>query len=134
MTVLRILHVDDDPGDRQLLREAVTDAGIAAELIGVDSGERALARLRGGLVPQVVLLDLNMRGLQGRDVLQTIRAEPALAALRVVIFTTSDAPSDRAACASLGSDGYLVKPSVYGELVELVRRIDSTWLAPHRGG
>jgi CheY-like chemotaxis protein len=130
-----LLHVDDDRGDLQLLREAVADCGTAVDVVSLASGEAALAHLRrlgdeAPARPNLILLDLNLRGMQGTEVLRAIKADAALAGIATVILTTSSRPSDRETCERLGADGYHVKPGSYQDLLDLVRALDRDHLSP----
>jgi DNA-binding response OmpR family regulator len=128
-----VLHVDDDPGDLQLLREAFAENHIAAEIVSVASGEAALDYLRRESAslgrPRLVLLDLNLRTMSGREVLQAIKREPALSGITTVILTTSDHSADRDACLKMGADSYCVKPSSFSALLELVQALTARHLA-----
>lgn len=126
----------------------VDDDHIGAELTvailrGVDprlavavawDGEQALQILRrapGGTAdtaaPHVVFLDLNMPRLDGHEVLREIRADPALAGMRVVILTNSDRPADIAESMRLGADAHLAKPISVVELSQRLREIAHLW-------
>jgi CheY-like chemotaxis protein len=131
-----LLHVDDDHGDLQLMREAVADTGAAVEVVSIASGEAALIHLRrvgagSPERPRLILLDLNLRGMQGTEVLRELKGDRALATIPTVILTTSSRPSDREACERLGADGYHVKPASYQELLELVRELDARHFPPN---
>ena len=81
-------------------------------------------------LPQVVFLDLNMPRLDGHDVLRDIRATPALAAIRVVIFTNSDRPSDIAESLRLGAEAHVAKPVSVEALVARLRGLAHLWHPP----
>ena len=134
----RILLVEDNEFDIELARTAFDAIGLPGEPIVTRDGQEALDYLRreGEFAephppsPQLVLLDLHMPRLDGLDVLRSVKQDQRLRDIPVVVFTTSNAPADRAACAALGADDYQVKPNDFGEFLTLVQLLTSRWLAP----
>lgn len=125
---MRILLVEDLSSDALLLREALRDAGLDHELIVANDGEEALALLHAdGPLPQLVLLDLNLPGLSGRDVLDDIRAHPRLEALPVVVLSTSNAPSDISFAYAHRANAYVRKPNGFEALSGVARAIRDFW-------
>jgi CheY-like chemotaxis protein len=105
----RILVVDDAPDMRVLCREALGRLGH--EVVTVRDGEEALSFLElAPDLPDLVLLDVQMPGLDGWEVLERIRAHPRTAELRVVMFTVRSRREDRVRAWSRGCDGYVSKP------------------------
>ena len=106
------------------------------------TGKDAMAVLRqqppraGCPVPDLVLLDLNMPQMDGREVLREIRGDPALATIPVVVLTTSEAERDVAASYGLGASGFVTKPVDVDELFKLIEAVEQYWFAtvrrPHR--
>ena len=78
--------------------------------------------------PSLILLDLNLRGQDGCDFLKRLRSDPRFAMLPVVVFTTSDDPTDLARCYASGANGYVVKPGIFAELVQCIHDICRYWL------
>lgn len=127
-----ILLVEDNPDDAELTRIAFAEAGVDYRLHVVGDGVQALAYLRGcstADLPSLVLLDLNLPKLNGREVLETIRAEPATRSLPVVVLTTSAEPFDVDQVYELGANSYIQKPVEFERFVEVVRQIGLYWLA-----
>lgn len=130
-----ILMADDDPDDRQLAADALAEARLANPLVFVEDGEQLLEYLRGTgrfasqptVRPAVILLDLNMPRLDGREALEEIKADPALRQIPVVILTTSAEEEDIVASYDLGVAGYVTKPVTFSELVEVMRGIGDYW-------
>ncbi len=97
---VHILLVEDDPGDIVLTKEALKNGRIYNALDVVEDGERALKFLRreapysDATRPDLILLDLNMPRMDGRETLEHIKADPALRAIPVVVLTTSDDDQD----------------------------------------
>jgi CheY-like chemotaxis protein len=122
---IRILMVDDDAEDRQLLQDSFEEIGYAHSIHYEENGEKALEYLHqcvaNGELPELVILDLNMPRLNGRQTLQSIKEHPALKNMKVVIYSTSLNPKERDECISLGAHSYVVKPNTYKESLEIAR-------------
>jgi CheY-like chemotaxis protein len=126
---LRILVVDDSSADVRLLQEAVREQRLDADLTAVEDGEQALAHLRSGNAPpDLILLDLNLPRLDGREVLRILKRDPALLSIPVIVLSTSTSPADVRACYALHANAYLVKPMAIDDLSELVRAVRDFWL------
>jgi CheY-like chemotaxis protein len=124
----RILVVEDSSADVRLLREAVREHGISVDLEAVADGERALGRLRdGGDTPDLVLLDLNLPGVDGRRVLAEMRLHSQLRAIPVVVLTSSDAASDITGSYEAGASCYVTKPGELTAFQSAVRSIEAFW-------
>ena len=114
-TVLRILHVEDNEAHAELVRRGFEDHRIDNQIEHVMTGEEALGRLKECLqtedgLPDVVLLDLRLPGIDGLEVLTAIRDTDGLEELPVVILTTSEAEWDRLKAYERHMNGYIVKP------------------------
>ena len=116
-----------------LVREALAEHGLAADLEVVEDGRDAIARIRGegryaqAPVPDVVLLDLNLPRCDGRDVLRAIRENPATAKVPVAVLTSSDSPRDRADVAELAADRYVLKPFSLDEFMIVGAIVRELW-------
>lgn len=135
-TAPTVLYVEDDPDDRLLAEMAQRESGVANPLVFVADGEEAMHYLRrsgnhadrvGLPQPGIILLDLNMPGVDGQETLQMIRADPALRRIPVVILTTSTAATDIAASYDAGANSYIVKPSTFSSFVYLFDRLCGYW-------
>lgn len=114
----RILIIDDNQLDAQLLREAFAECGFAPAVVWAPSGPLGLEYLKhfaGDGDPLLVVLDLNMPAVHGREILATMRGDERFREVPVLVFTTSALPADREACESLGVAGYLRKPTTFSE-------------------
>ncbi len=132
-----ILLVEDNPDDVELTRIAFAEAGSGYVIRVVTDGEQALDYLlaRGehasrdiNDLPALVLLDLNLPKLNGREVLQAIRENPASRSLPVVVLTTSAEPMDVGSVYELGANSYIQKPVEFERFVDVVRQIGLYWL------
>lgn len=134
--VVTILLVEDDPGDQALTRRALEEGGLPIELQIVEDGEEALEYLqRTGRFaapgaaprPDLVLLDLNLPRLDGKQVLQRMRAIPELRGLPVVALTTSRHEADVARTYELGANSYIAKPVDMEQFVATLKELGSYW-------
>ncbi|WP_242006713.1 response regulator [Aerolutibacter ruishenii] len=141
-----ILLVEDNPDDVELTRIAFREAKIANALTVVSDGAEALDYLfaRGAHagrnpaeLPSIVLLDLNLPKVNGREVLQAIRANEATKTLPVVVLTTSAEPFDVETSYALGVNSYIQKPVDFEQFVWAVKQVGLYWLVlnhPRTGG
>jgi CheY-like chemotaxis protein len=129
-----ILMVDDNPADIDLTSEVLAQSEQHLHVNAVNDGAEAISFLRhqGKYVhapaPDLVVLDLNLPRKDGRDVLAKMKADPALAKIPVVIFTTSQANSDITRSYELGANCYLRKPGNLPEFVAMVQSMAKFWL------
>ena len=127
---IEVLLVEDDPGDVMMTREAFQDYKLHNELHVVSDGAEAMAFLRqegeyaGRPRPDLVLLDLNLPRMDGRQVLEAIKSDPELASIPVVVLTTSENEDDVLRSYSLHANAYVTKPVDFQRFIEVVRRID----------
>src|SRR4051812_30960500 len=131
---IHILLVEDNPGDVRLTREALRGAKVANDLQVVGDGEEAInyLRRRGGSSdaprPDIVLLDLNLPRLDGREVLSDIKSDPDLAKIPIIILTSSSAERDIHSAYELHANCYISKPVDFTEFIEAVRSLEGFWL------
>ena len=132
-----ILVAEDDPTDAYFFQRAFKRAGLPVTLHFVRDGQEVLDYLQGEgqftdrtahPLPQLVLLDLKMPRLDGFDVLEWVRKQPAFNTLQLVIFSSSEEPKHINRAYGLGANWYLVKPHSMDELTALVGRFKKHWL------
>ena len=130
---IRLLLADDNQGDVRLVREALREAGRPVELQVVRNGEEALARLRrldgqeGAARPDLILLDLNMPRMDGRETLRRLKADQALRAIPIIVFSSSRSAEDVAACYALHANCFVAKPADFEGFERVIRAIDAFW-------
>lgn len=137
MTRKEILLVEDNPDDVELTRLAFEESRIGNKLVVVSDGAAALDYLfaKGKYserdptqLPSIVLLDLNLPKIDGREVLQAIRANETTRTLPVVVLTTSAEPFDVEASYALGVNSYIQKPVDFEQFVWAVKQVGLYWL------
>jgi CheY-like chemotaxis protein len=138
MTVqpITILMADDDEEDRMLTRKAFELNRVNNELRFVEDGEDLLdylyqrGKYEGGTSaprPGLILLDLNMPRLDGREALAIIKRDPGLRRIPVVVMTTSEADQDIARSYDLGANSYVTKPVTFESLAQVIKALDQYW-------
>lgn len=134
-TPIEILLVEDSPGDVRLTREALRDAKVQNHLHVALDGIEAMNFLgRDGTHakaprPDLILLDLNLPRMSGREVLEQIKQDSELMSIPVVILTTSAAEEDVIRSYRLHANCYITKPVDLDQFIKVVKSIDNFWLA-----
>ena len=130
-----ILLVEDEPADAYLVRQAFIENRILVDLHHVCDGVEALAYLNRQEPyvdvprPNLILLDLNMPRMDGRRFLGEIKKDAELAAIPVVILTTSDVERDTLSSYRQGAAGYIVKPLDVDQFIEIIKGLEQYWFA-----
>jgi CheY-like chemotaxis protein len=134
---ISILMADDDEDDQLLAREALAENRLANPIHFVTDGEQLLAFLRNRAPyedreayprPGLILLDLNMPRMDGREALREIKADPDLRSIPIVVLTTSKAEEDILRSYDLGANSYITKPVSFEGLIEVMRSLGGYWL------
>ncbi|MFC0505908.1 response regulator [Micromonospora costi] len=127
---VRILVVDDDPGDVLMIEEALADSDVDKVIDVVGDGQEAMEFLRRegrhaqAMRPDVILLDLNMPRMDGRQVLGEVKQDEDLRTIPVVVLTTSNADTDILGSYTLQANAYVTKPIDLDDFNDVVHRID----------
>jgi chemotaxis family two-component system response regulator Rcp1 len=131
--VMHVLLVEDNPGDVLLTQEALATAEVATLLTVVGDGDAAIAYLdeaegyEGRVRPDLVLLDLNLPGTMGREVLSHVKADSRLRGLPVVVLTSSRARADVADAYDRHANTYVAKPMAFEDYDRVIRCIEEYW-------
>jgi len=128
-----ILLAEDNAGDVRLTQEALKDAKVLNNLIVAADGVEALAILRGEdgkqpSRPDLILLDLNMPRMDGRELLEEIKKDNSLRRIPVVVLTTSAADRDVLQAYELNANCYITKPVDLGQFMRVIKHIEDFWL------
>jgi chemotaxis family two-component system response regulator Rcp1 len=130
---IEVLLVEDNPADVRLMREALKDSKVCNNLHVTHDGETAMSFLRregafsGVPEPHLILLDLNLPGKDGREVLDEIKTDPYLKHIPVVVVTTSAAEADILKSYCLHANCYVTKPVNLDQFIKVVNAIEDFW-------
>jgi CheY-like chemotaxis protein len=134
-----ILLAEDEPADAHLLRLALIESRVEADLEHVVDGREALEYLRQqghrflhARRPNLILLDLNMPRMDGREFLAAVKEDAALCDIPVVVLSTSQVERDVVAAYRLGASGYIAKSPDVTEFTEEIRQLTAYWACPER--
>ena len=129
-----ILLVEDDPGDQKLINVSLKDQKIGTEVYTADSGEEAMDFLyqRGKYSdcapqPDLILLDLNMPGMGGKEFLRRIKEDEKMKSIPVIILTSSDSDDDILDTYNLHASGYVKKPVKLEDFKRVMKQINEYW-------
>jgi CheY-like chemotaxis protein len=133
---ITILMADDDVDDRDLAREALAESRVLNDLHAVNDGAELLEYVRhegrytaeNAPRPDIILLDLNMPKVDGREALAALKKDPKLRSIPVVILTTSRAEEDVVRSYDLGANSFISKPVTFAGLVEVMRELGQYWV------
>lgn len=131
---LSILVAEDDADDRILLADAFAESGVSVSLDFATDGVELIERLLWRdaephvTLPDLVLLDLNMPRMDGRESLRAMREHPRLRHLPVIILTTSSAELDIRLSYQLGANSYVTKPRRFDELIAVLHSLERYWM------
>ena len=130
-----VLLVEDDAGDVELIRETLKDSKVLVNINVVINGEQALSYLRHeepyqqSLRPDLILCDLNMPKMDGRQLLQIIKKDEDISNIPVIILTTSDSETDIVKSYGLGANCYVTKPLDLKQFSLVVNTIENFWFS-----
>jgi len=133
---ITILLAEDDYDDRYLISEALDESGVETQLFIVENGEDLLDYLQGNggyadresyPLPSLILLDLNMPLMDGREALAEIKKDPELRRIPIIVLTTSQAVDDVQETYELGITGFITKPMTFSGLVDVMKSVGNYW-------
>lgn len=133
--IANILLIEDNPGDARLTQEALREGRIPHRLLIADTGFAALeilyrAKTDGGdIKPNLILLDLNLPGKDGGEVLQEIKSDAILRRIPVIILTTSSDEEDIIRSYDLHANCYIIKPMDMHSFARVVRQVEEFWFS-----
>jgi chemotaxis family two-component system response regulator Rcp1 len=132
--LVQILLIEDNPGDVRLTREALKEAKFRNTVQVVGDGVEALAYLRqqgqysGAMRPHLIMLDLNLPRMDGREVLAAIKKDVDLRRIPVVVLSSSEAETDIARAYELHANAYVTKPVDIDHFLQVVKAIEEFWV------
>ena len=122
-----VLYADDDLDDKEWVNDACRNANSSLELKFVENGKEVLNYLENindKEIPSLIVLDLNMPELDGRQTLKALKKHPHFNTIPVAVVTTSSSRIDRDVCQKLGAAIFLTKPDTYNEWQEIVKKLE----------
>lgn len=126
-----ILIVDDDADDREIIRDAFTSSLPDCAYVFLENGERLLNHLEDSPetgLPSLIMLDLNMPGKDGRELVKIIKEHKGFRHVPIVVFTTSSSHRDKKTVYDAGANCFITKPDTFNKLLELTNAIALLWL------
>jgi CheY-like chemotaxis protein len=132
-TSIRVLLVEDNPADADLMRETIEASKLHLDLATVKDGVEAIQYLRGEGAfagahrPDLILLDLNLPRMNGRQVLASVKSDADLCGIPVVVLTSSGAEQDIVQSYNLGANCYVIKPVDLKAFQSIVKQVESFW-------
>jgi CheY-like chemotaxis protein len=122
----KILLVDDDAEDREIIKDALNDLGYHSVFHFEENGEKALSFLEtafdSGNLPSIVILDLNMPRMNGTQTLRKLKTDPRFTSIPVIIYSTSLNNIERDECLALGAHSYVIKPVSYRDTLATAKK------------
>lgn len=131
---MEILLIEDNPGDARLTEEALKDSNISFNLKVVENGLEALSFLRGDeeysgrTVPDLILLDLNLPVMDGRELLDRMKEDELLRRIPVIVLTASKSENDVRRSYDSNANAYIVKPADFQQYSEVIKAVEDFWL------
>lgn len=129
-----ILVAEDDMDDRYLMKTALDETGITEDVQYVENGVELIQHLESVIdhngvlnYPKIILLDLNMPKMDGREVLKMLKSDEVYRKIPVIVFSTTKNQMEIQRCYELGANTYIIKPVSYDTLVETIRGICTYW-------
>jgi len=132
-TMIKVLLVEDNPADADLMRETIELSKLHLDLTTVKDGLEAIQYLRGlgafagAPRPDLILLDLNLPKMNGRQVLASVKGDADLRGIPVVVLTSSTAEQDIVQSYDLGANCYVIKPVDLKAFQAIVKQVESFW-------
>ena len=126
-----VFIVDDDEDDRESIRDAFRENKHVVDYVFMQSGDQLMGHFAENTkqdYPSLILLDLNMPGMNGKDVLKQMKKNESLRPIPVIVITTSSSRKEREASYQAGANCFITKPDSYNELVAVTNAIAKLWL------
>lgn len=126
--LLDVLLIEDDTIEIMKLNRTISTLNLKHNIIEANNGEQALSILKDkNILPDIILLDLNMPKINGIEFLKILKNDPHLKYLPTIILTTSNNRNDLLECYKIGIAGYVLKPLKYDDYVEKIKKLLAYW-------
>jgi CheY-like chemotaxis protein len=126
-----ILIVDDDADDREIIKDAFLSLEEEQEFIFLENGDKLIEYLEHNVatsLPSLILLDLNMPGNDGREVLKQLKTNKRYQHIPTIVLTTSSSNRDKLTSYDLGANCFITKPDTFNKMIDLTKCISKLWL------
>ena len=126
-----IVIADDDADDREIIRDAFAASLEDGDYVFSENGERLLNHLESSVetsLPSLIMLDLNMPGKDGRELVRIIKSDKRFQIIPIIVFTTSSSHRDKKSVYDSGANCFVTKPDTFNKLIELTGAIARLWL------
>lgn len=120
---MKILYIDDDADDVYIFSDAIEKVDPAIECDFAHNAQDALFKLKSQRLPDMIFLDINMPEMNGKQFLESIKSNPLLRHIPIVMYSTSDSPRELLECRNLGASAYIVKASNFQKICEQLQQI-----------
>lgn len=133
--LIEILLVEDNPADIRLYEEALKESNVLSNLNKVKDGQEALDFIfkknsfQDVVTPDIIVLDLNLPKVNGKDVLKVIKNDPVVKKIPVVILTSSKSEEDISRSYELHANSYITKPLDFNQFIKIIEQINQFWLS-----
>ncbi|PWL39443.1 response regulator [Flagellimonas aquimarina] len=124
---MNVLFIEDDMIETMKLQRATSKFQSKHKITEAKNGEEALEFLKGGTLPDIILLDLNMPRMSGIEFLSILKADDRLKYLPIIILTTSENRVDLLKCFEVGIAGYIIKPLKYEDYESKLKKVFDYW-------
>lgn len=124
---MNVLFIEDDMIETMKLQRAISKFESKHKIVEAKNGEEALEILKGGEVPDIILLDLNMPRMSGIEFLSHLKSDERLKYLPTIILTTSENRVDLLKCFEIGIAGYIIKPLKYEDYESKLKKVFEYW-------
>lgn len=126
---IKILLVEDNPGDIELVRAGFEDALIANQLMVISDGQQALNFIQSKQpMPDIILLDINLPKVDGFEILQEIRQQPHSCNIPVIMLTSSEAERDISQSYQYKANSFVTKPVDFSKFIDAIKKLEQFWL------
>lgn len=122
-TTIQVLLTDDDIDDLMLFEEAIREVSLPVEFSSADNGNELLRLLKSDYHPNLIFLDLNMPGKNGKDCLKELRSNPDSKNIPVIMYSTSSNQEDIETCYRRGANLYVIKPHLFSDIVKTLEKV-----------
>ncbi len=124
---IKIFLVEDDEGDVRITKDAFEEGKLLVDMVHYETADLTLEAIRSGIIPDLILLDLNLPGMDGRELLTILKSDPQYISIPVVILTTSKSEEDIVRSYQQHCNAYITKPVNSVQFITVAKTIENFW-------